>query len=59
MEWNVLKLVDLDGLDTWWGRRNVTLQRMSFVLNHKEMETEEEADQSGGRLTGWVQKLGS
>jgi len=41
MLWNLLSLLDLDGLDMWWGWKKVILQRKSFVLNQEEVEIEE------------------
>jgi len=41
-------LVDLDGLDRWWGQKEVALQRNSFALKEKEIEIKGEADQSLG-----------
>ena len=51
MMWNLQSLIDLDGIDVWWGWKKVILQRKSFVLNQEEMEVEGEAGQNWGGAT--------
>jgi hypothetical protein len=43
---NWLSLVDLDGLDMWWGLQKVIMQTKSFGTNQDKMGIEGDKDQS-------------
>jgi hypothetical protein len=45
---NLLSLVELDGLDMWWGLQKVIMQTKSFVTNQDKMEIEGDKDRSSG-----------